>query len=297
LVTTWILPFGGPLVQHRSPGPAQIRYSARPAVALSRVTRPYPEDVAGAVHSEGQRDVEEDGMGAHLEFGYGVWVMLSSRRLVVSAVAATVALGSVLIVAFQLTGDSPDEAPGTRVVQPGAPGQPGRTLSKDELSTLLPPTHTAADTLFMQRMIPHHAQALEMTALVKGRGGSPDLPLLAERIEISQRDEIALMQRWLAERGEEISAPHASPAGHHDLMPGMLNDEQLGQLKQARGAEFDRIFLESMIHHHQGALTMVQELYATGGGLEPASDRFAREVTADQSIEIRRMQDLLAQLT
>lgn len=223
--------------------------------------------------------------------------MFLSRRLVVCAVVAAVALGSGMLVAFQLADDPSTTSTGARVVQPGAPGQPGRTLSRDELATLAPPGHTAADTLFMQRMIPHHAQALEMTALVKARGRSPDLPLLADRIEISQRDEITQMERWLREHGEQVPGPRVSHAGHDSLMPGMINVEQLGQLERARGAEFDRLFLEFMIQHHQGALLMVRELYAAGGGLEPASDRFAREVDADQTIEIRRMQDLLAKLT
>jgi uncharacterized protein (DUF305 family) len=221
----------------------------------------------------------------------------SRRRLLVAAMVGAVAVGLGLFVVFQLTGDEPNQTAGPRIVQPGAPGQSGRVLSPDEASTLSPPAHTAADTLFMQRMIPHHAQALEMTALVAGRGASREVSLLAKRIDISQRDEIAQMQRWLADRGEEVTEPHAHHSGHHELMPGMLDDEQLKQLEQARGAEFDRRFLQFMIYHHHGALAMVRELYETGGGLEPASDRFAREVTADQSIEIRSMQGLLAKLT
>jgi uncharacterized protein (DUF305 family) len=221
----------------------------------------------------------------------------SRRRILISAAVALVALGLGTFVVLQLTGGDPEQPPGPRVVQPGAPGQSGRPLSGDDLSSLSPPGHTGADTLFMQRMIPHHWQALEMTALVAGRGASREVSLLAKRIEISQRDEIALMQRWLEERGEEVTGPHANHAGHDQLMPGMLNDEQLGQLEQARGAAFDRLFLQLMIRHHQGALTMAQQLYAMGGGLEPASDRFAREVNADQSIEIRSMQGLLARLT
>jgi uncharacterized protein (DUF305 family) len=132
-----------------------------------------------------------------------------------------------------------------------------------------------------------------MTALVEERTESEDLPLLAERIAISQDDEIAQMERWLAERGEEVAA-----ADHeeHELMPGMLTDDQLHQLDQASGASFDRLFLGRMIAHHQGALQMVDDLYGAGGGLEPAADRFAREVAADQSIEIRRMEELLGSL-
>jgi uncharacterized protein (DUF305 family) len=226
---------------------------------------------------------------------YGTGIVSPSRRLVFVAVAAAVALGLGGFVAFRLTDGSPERSPSARVVQPGAPGQPGRTLSNEELSSLAPPRFTVADTLFMQRMILHHGQALEMTALVKGRNASRDLPPLAGRIEVSQRDEIAQMRRWLAERGQPAPGSPGSHAEHGD-MPGMLTPAELGRLGQARGAAFDRLFLEFMIRHHQGALTMVQELYAAGGGLESASDRFAREVNADQNIEISRMRELLAKL-
>ena len=206
---------------------------------------------------------------------------------------SVVALGAGLLVAFRLTADGPDGSAGPRVVQPGAPGQPGRTLSTDDLSSLSPPAHTAADTRFMQRMIMHHGQALRMTALVPGRGQSAEIPLLAGRIDASQRDEITQMRRWLADRREEVAQPTPDHAGH-ELMPGMLTDGQFRQLDLARGVAFDRLFLEFMIYHHEGALAMVRELYATGGGFEPACDRFARDVNADQNIEIGRMRLMLA---
>ncbi|MEV4544772.1 DUF305 domain-containing protein [Micromonospora echinaurantiaca] len=225
--------------------------------------------------------------------------MFSSRRRVLAAVAAAaVTVVAALVAVLQLTGDRPEEPAATRVVQPGAPGQAGRTLSPAEQAELAsPPAHTAADTQFMQRMIAHHAQALEMIALVPDRAASREVSLLARRIETSQRDEIAQMQRWLTERGERVPGPHAHHAGHDAVMPGMLTPQQLSRLGRARGAEFDRLFLDLMIRHHDGALTMVEQLYAAGGGLEPASDRFAREVNADQAIEIRSMQKLLAKLS
>jgi uncharacterized protein (DUF305 family) len=229
------------------------------------------------------------------KFGYGTGIVSSPRRLVFVVVAAVVALGLGGYVAARLVGDRPERPPSARVVQPGAPGQPGRTLSSEELSSLAPPRFTIADTLFMQRMIVHHGQALEMAALVKGRNASPDLPPLAGRIEVSQRDEIAQMRRWLGERGQPAPGTPGSHAEHSD-MPGMLTPAELSRLGQARGPAFDRLFLELMIRHHRGALTMVQELYAAGGGLEPASDRFAREVNADQNIEINRMRQVLAKL-
>jgi uncharacterized protein (DUF305 family) len=222
--------------------------------------------------------------------------MLSSRRVIVSAGVLAV-LGVALLVLFlQRSDEDAENPPGGRVVQPGAPGQPGRSLSPEDLRNLSPPAHTPADARFMQRMIPHHAQALEMTALVKDRSTNVDLNLLAERIDVSQGDEIRQMERWLRDRGEEVPA-HSGHGGHDTSMPGMLNTEQMGQLAAARGVQFDRLFLEFMIRHHEGALAMVRELYANGGGLEPASDRFAREVNADQTIEITRMREMLATLS
>jgi uncharacterized protein (DUF305 family) len=216
-----------------------------------------------------------------------------TRRAVV-IVSAVVALAAAVGVGVALSrSDGTPEGPPPRVVQPGAPGQSARTLSPDELGRLSAPPHAAADADFMRRMIPHHAQALEMTALVADRSASPDLPLLARRIEVSQRDEIAQMERWLMARGEALPAAHADHRG----MPGMLSASELAALTAARGTAFDRMFLELMIRHHRGAITMVDELYAAGGGIEPASDQFAREVNADQTIEIRRMQELLADLS
>jgi uncharacterized protein (DUF305 family) len=211
-------------------------------------------------------------------------------------VASIVAIGAVTAAIVLLNG-SPDPDPSSpRVVQPGAPGQPGRTLSLDDLSSFTPPPHTPADTRFMQRMIPHHEQALRMTALVAGRGAGADVTRLATRIEVSQRDEIAQMRRWLTDRGEAVPPPATGHAGHGASMPGMLTDAQFAQLERSRGVEFDRTFLQFMIQHHEGALVMVRDLYAQGGGVESASDRFAREVNADQTIEIGRMRAMLAAL-
>ncbi|MGK5741188.1 DUF305 domain-containing protein [Micromonospora sp. URMC 103] len=223
----------------------------------------------------------------------------SRRRILIAVVAAVAALGASAFAVVQLTGDDGPDGPAAapHVVQPGAPGQAGRALSPSEQSQLPPPpAHNAADTQFMQRMIGHHAQALEMTALVADRAESRDVSLLAKRIETSQRDEIAQMQRWLTERGEQLPGPHEHHAAHDAVMPGMLTPEQMSQLAAARGAQFDRLFVDFMIRHHEGALTMVQQLYGAGGGLEPASDRFAREVNADQGIEIRSLRELQGRL-
>jgi len=222
-----------------------------------------------------------------------VW---SRRRLAIVAAVAAAAIAGTVVAIVVSQGDDADSAAGPRVVQPGAPGQPGRTLSPEELASLTAPPHNAADVEFFERMIPHHAQALELTALVGDRTTNGDLRLLAERIDTSQHDEIARMETWLTQRGLEVPAPHTSHEGHAGLMPGMLDDDQLAALEQARGTDFDRLFLEYMIYHHQGAIAMANEMYTRGGGLEPESDRFAREVIADQSIEISRMQDMLVEL-
>ncbi len=160
------------------------------------------------------------------------------------------------------------------------------------------PTHTPADAAFMQGMIPHHAQALDMTALVPTRSSRRDIHLLAERIEVAQGDEIAWMQRWLQDRQEEVpmvGAGHAHHgAGHDALMPGMLTPEQLAQLARASGPEFDRLFLEFMIRHHEGALVMVNELLASPGAAQATEVyRFATDIDADQRADIKRMKAML----
>lgn len=160
--------------------------------------------------------------------------------------------------------------------------------------------HTAADADFFRHMIGHHAQALEMTKLVPSHSSRADLKLLAQRIDVSQRDEIAMMRQWLQQRGEELPAPDAhvhAAMGHGQLMPGMLNAAELDTLARANGAEFDRRFLEYMIRHHEGALAMVKNLFGTpGAAQETETYRFATDVDADQRAEIARMRALVARL-
>jgi uncharacterized protein (DUF305 family) len=149
-------------------------------------------------------------------------------------------------------------------------------------------------------MIPHHAQALTMTAMVADRASSPDLPLMAERMDVSQRDEIRLMQQWLEDRGEDVpdaSGDHGHGDGAAELMPGMLTDDELAQLEQATGPEFDTLFLQYMIRHHEGARVMVANLLSGegGGGQEPGVFQLAQHIDSDQSIEIARMKSLLAE--
>lgn len=165
------------------------------------------------------------------------------------------------------------------------------------------PAYTEADVRFMQGMITHHAQALVMTALVPERAGSEGLRLVAERIEVSQRSEIALMQNWLRERGEAVPVAdtllHRDPAGAESKrMPGMLTHEQLMRLANASGEKFDRLFLEFMIQHHEGALVMVGTLFGSAGaGQAPEIFSFANEVDSVQRMEIRRMRAMLEKRT
>jgi uncharacterized protein (DUF305 family) len=188
------------------------------------------------------------------------------------------------------------------VVQPGAPGQPSKTLAASTRATLPPPSK--ADVEFMQGMIMHHAQAVEMTALIPSHTTNKDLQTLGVRISRSQSDEIRFMQRWLAARGQSLTMPmpdmsnmdmHGVKSGHAmALMPGMLTPEQMEALQKAKGAEFDRLFLEGMIQHHGGALIMVKELFArAGAGQDAELFNFVTDVDTGQRAEIRIMQGML----
>jgi uncharacterized protein (DUF305 family) len=181
-----------------------------------------------------------------------------------------------------------------QIVQPGAPGQTSRVISAEIATDLSRVQFTAPDVRFMQGMIGHHAQALEMAALLPDRSRREDMRLLAKRIEVSQADEIQMMQRWLEARGQQVPGPHAHHAPGAPLMPGMLTAEEMGRLADARGDAFDRLFLELMIKHHEGALTMVKALYSTAGaGQESEIYAFASDVDADQRMEIDRMRGML----
>jgi uncharacterized protein (DUF305 family) len=150
-----------------------------------------------------------------------------------------------------------------------------------------------ADVHFMQGMIHHHQQAVVMSAMAPTHGASDRIQLLAKKIDLSQNDEMAFMRRWLQDRG----LPVPDVGGHDHMMmhmPGMLTPEQMQQLDQARGAEFDRLFLTGMIQHHEGALTMVKALFdAPGAGQEPTLFGFAADVDSGQRAEIERMQQML----
>lgn len=185
------------------------------------------------------------------------------------------------------------------IVQPGAPGQPTKILPASTKGAL--PPLSQKDVEFMQGMIMHHAQAVEMTALIDSRTTNKELRLLGARISHSQAEEIKFMRRWLEARGQptEMQMPDMEGmdmSSHHMLMPGMLTRKQMTALKNAKGAEFDRLFLTGMIQHHGGALTMVKELYDTAGaGQDAELFNFTTDVDSGQRAEIRIMQSMLGE--
>jgi len=191
----------------------------------------------------------------------------------------------------------PPPAPPPPIVQPGAPGQPSRIISAEQAADLSQVAYTGADIKFMQGMIGHHAQALEMVELLKTRTTSDDLKKLALRIELSQDDEIRMMQGWLGARHQRVPSRTEMHVHGAALMPGMLTPDEMKQLQDAKGPAFDRLFLEGMIKHHGGALAMVKELLDTPGAAQ-ASDvfSFVSDVEADQRMEIDRMGAMLAQI-
>jgi uncharacterized protein (DUF305 family) len=227
--------------------------------------------------------------------GGGAW-----RR---GLVAASTLAGLFSLPVWAQQAEQQQADPGTPVVvQPGAPGQPTRTLPPSTRATL--PPRSPADVQFMQGMIMHHAQAVEMTALIESHTQNKDLRLLGARISHSQSDEINFMKRWLEARGEPTAMPMPKMSGmdmpgmdmssHSMLMPGMLTPKQMEALRKAKGAEFDQLFLTGMIQHHNGALIMVRELFDTAGaGQDAELFNFATDVDSGQRAEIRIMQNML----
>jgi uncharacterized protein (DUF305 family) len=184
-----------------------------------------------------------------------------------------------------------------RIVQPGIPGTSSRTIARKEAVDLSKVQFSAADVKFMQGMTHHHAQALDLTALIASRTSLEKMKLLGQRIEISQSDEIKMMQRWLEVHGQSVPRIHEHHMAGAILMPGMLTPEEMERLEGAKGAEFDRLWLEGMIKHHDGALVMVEELFSTpGAGQESEVFAFASDVLADQKAEIDRMAAMLEEL-
>jgi uncharacterized protein (DUF305 family) len=231
---------------------------------------------------------------------------LSRKRRFLSAQAFALAGGLLLTAGtpadFFCSVALAQQPPPPVVVQPGAPGQPSRKLPPSTTAKL--PPLSQKDVEFMQGMIMHHAQAVEMTALIPSHTQNAELRTLGARISRSQSDEIKFMKRWLAARGEPISMAMPATAGmdmtHHPmpLMPGMLTPEQMEALRKAKDADFDRLFLAGMIQHHGGALTMVKDLFDTAGaGQDAELFNFATDVDSGQRAEIRIMQGMLDEKT
>jgi uncharacterized protein (DUF305 family) len=164
------------------------------------------------------------------------------------------------------------------------------------------PSASEADIHFMSGMVPHHAQAVIMARWAPTRSTHQEVRVLAERIVVAQRDEISLIRSWLRGVGAPVPDTNATHMKmnmngmtHDMLMPGMLSEAEMAQLEKSRGSEFDRLFLTFMIRHHEGAVTMVDQLFASyAGGLDETVFRFASDVYADQTTEIDRMQKILA---
>ena len=189
---------------------------------------------------------------------------------------------------------------GAQIVQPGAPGQASKTLTAEQATKLAQASYTASDVAFMQHMIVHHQQALDMAKLVKDRTNTEELVQIAGRIEASQADEIAFMETWLKERGEPLEDPKM--AGHgahmHHMMAGMASPDEMAALAAANGVEFDRQFLTLMIAHHEGAVEMVDKLLEEDGtAADPVLYQFVGDIESEQTGEIERMDKLLAGLS
>ncbi|MFI2812515.1 DUF305 domain-containing protein [Microbulbifer sp. JSM ZJ756] len=185
------------------------------------------------------------------------------------------------------------------IVQPGAPGDAVRELSAKEAIQVAVTAYSPDDVRFMQDMIPHHHQALQMAELVAERTNNPEIVDLAGRIDVSQEDEISFMQEWLRERGETVPDPehhHAMATDHK--MAGMATPEEMAELAASKSKAFDRLFLELMIAHHEGAVTMVEELQdKAGSAYDPVLFEFTTDIVNDQSAEVERMGKLLAGLS
>ena len=215
----------------------------------------------------------------------------------------TTSAAIILLSAATASGQPPQSAP---IVQPGAPGQSSKILTP--ATAVAPPrAPSAADISFMQGMIMHHSQAVEMTDLLRTRSRNKDLQELGKRISISQTDEMKFMRQWLEERGQPVSMEHSHmgdmKSGDHmnhmnmgsmPLMPGMLSPQQMKALEQAKGTSFDHLFLTGMIQHHTGALVMVQDLVNTpGAGQDAVLFDFATDVDNTQRAEIEIMRNML----
>lgn len=222
--------------------------------------------------------------------------MLMPRRTTrVRAVALLTALAASVLALGGCDGDSGDEGAkagadkGYSVVAPGKPGEPARTLSPEEAQKAVgDDSPNSADFRYARMMIEHHEQALVLTGLVPGRASSTSVERLAKRISAAQKPEIGAMEGWLKNNGGD----GREETHDHAAMPGMATAEQIEELRGARGKAFDRLFLELMITHHQGAVTMATEALADGNNV--LVEEMANDVVAQQTVEIDRMRSLMA---
>ncbi|MGN9836873.1 DUF305 domain-containing protein [Nonomuraea sp. H19] len=209
-------------------------------------------------------------------------------------VVAGPVLGAVLALSgcTSSTPPQPPRADSTApVIVPGRPGEQAKTLSPGEAASAVPsPTANAADVKYVQDMIIHHRQALDMALLAPNRADSAKLKSLAERIQAAQGPEIQFMTTWLRGLDQKVPDHHAAHAG----MPGMATPEQVEALKAAKGKDFDRQFLQLMINHHLGAITMSEQVLTNGSHIR--IEELAADVSVTQSAEIRRMQEMQAAL-
>ncbi|WP_237066085.1 DUF305 domain-containing protein [Microbulbifer guangxiensis] len=219
--------------------------------------------------------------------------MIESRGFTCLFIAKTA------IVTCLVTGPVSARADEVKIIHPGSPGEPVKELSAEDAIKIAVSSYSPYDVRFMQDMIPHHHQALQMAELVRERTNNPEIVDLAGRIDASQEDEIQFMQEWLEERGETVP----DPKHHHHMqtdhkMAGMATPEQMKALAGSKAKDFDRMFLELMIAHHEGAVKMVEDLQEKpGSAYDPVLFEFTSDITNDQTAEVERMSKLLAGLS
>jgi uncharacterized protein (DUF305 family) len=216
-------------------------------------------------------------------------------KALIAAIAGGLCIPTVLAACHATAGRTASTEVQPLLVQPGAPGAPSRVISVAKATDLSNVQATQADIQFMQGMIHHHLQAIDMTNLLARNTPNDDMRKLGLRMSLSQSDEINMMRRWLEVRGQEAPGDHANHMAGAPMMPGMLSTEEMAQLAAAKGKEFDILFLRGMIKHHTGALVMVDELFKTeGAGQQSEIFAFATDVEADQRADIDRMTAMLA---
>lgn len=222
----------------------------------------------------------------------------SRSRLLSPAVLALLVGGLALGGCIEKEEPEHQGADAPAVIQPGGPGEEATTAEPGATAEHADAAHD--DVAFMQMMIPHHAQALEMSELAPQRARSPRVKALARRILAAQRPEILTMAAWLTDRNLAVPSAQDDPADFdhgqhgHASLHGMLTEEQMRALAAARGSAFDRLFLEGMIQHHQGAIAMADAVATAGTDVQ--ATELANEIVIGQGAEIDRMEELLAQL-